>query len=289
MPYYNEELVLRVRLDNGLYPDTRLCLVESDYTFKYGNKGYNFPGELKDNPHIDYYQLDGRKKFLPNNKLSKLRLLKYRFSESAYKRTLSIPTWFNEARQRNYIAEKIHPLNSDYVILCDVDEIVDMAKLDMILREVDKREIVTCKLRFTMFYFDLFVQGWGGPEDYSYRMFIMTGEYFNKLWCSSDEMRKAGERKQLLDKIYCIDDFCGFHHSWLGDTETVLKKMRAYAHSFEEHTGTNEEFIDDCIRNGKPFFEGVSLKYDESISLLPAVERLKETRADLFWKNEKMV
>ena len=184
--------------------------------------------------------------------------------------------------QRNAVASMVEPKDNDYVILCDFDELLDMRYLPQIIQEVNKRGIITCKLRFTMFYFNLFVENWGGPSDYSYRMFIMTGKYFNNMKMTSDELRKKGERKQLLDDIYCIDEFCGFHHSWLGDAAMVLNKMGAYAHSFGEHLGSTEEYIAECIRKREAFFDGVMLKADSQVKLLPEVEKLRLTRSQLF-------
>lgn len=284
LPYFNEELISRIRIKNDLGFINQIHIVESDYTFKYSYKGYNFPKELQNINSVNYFKLNGKKKFVPNNFLGKIELINYRISEDEYKKGLSSPAWYNESVQRNFVSDTIHPNDDDYVILCDIDEILDMRCLPLILEEVDKRGIVTCKLRFTMFYFNLFVNGWGGPDDYSYRMFIMTGKYFKNLQCSSDELRKKGERNQLLDYVYCLPEYCGFHHSWLGDTKAVLNKINAYAHSTSDHKGTSEDYITKCIQNGEAIFEGIELFLDDSVSLLQEVESLRETHPHLFWK-----
>lgn len=287
-PYYNEELISGIRLANDIKHVDQLVFVESNYTFKYNKKGYIFPEKLKTNSSVKYVLLEGKRNFVPNNRLGKIRLLNYRLMKDPYSRGLSVPSWYNEALQRNAAAKSISPNDDDYVVLCDVDEILDMKYLTHILDEVDKRGIVTCKLRFTMFYFDLFVEGWGGPKDYSYRMFVMTGKYFKQMKISSDKLRKLGERNKLLDQIYCIDEFCGFHHSWLGDADAVLNKMKAYAHSLNEHTGNSKEYINECIKNGKTFFKGTTLYNDLSIKLLPEVESLRNVKPELFWKGEQI-
>ena len=199
-----------------------------------------------------------------------------------------MPDWYNEAFQRNFVANSIKPNDDDYIVLSDVDEILNFDKWDKIKSQVDKYGIVTCPLYFTMFYFNLFVDNWGGPENYSYRVFVMSGKYFNSLDVSSDELRKCGERKKLIDKIYCMDEICGFHHSWLGDANAVLKKMNAYAHSISEHKGSDIAYIERCIKTGEPFFEGASLSYRPEIKLLPAVERMRSQYPELFWEENKL-
>lgn len=286
LPYYNEKLISKIRLANDINYVDQLVFAEANYTFKYNKKGYVFPRGLQTNSSVKYIKIDGMQTFVPNNRLGKIRLLSYRLAKDPYLRGLSIPSWYNEAQQRNAAANSIKPNDDDYVILCDVDEILDMKYLPNILKEVDKRGIVTCKLRFTMFYFDLFVEGWGGPKDYSYRMFIMTGKYFNHMKVSSDKLRKLGERNQLMDHVYCINEFCGFHHSWLGDADAVMKKMRAYAHALDEHTGSTKEYISECIKKGHAFFEGTTLHHDLSIKLLPEIENLRNVKPELFWKEE---
>lgn len=285
MPYYNEEMMARIWVNNS-NEDICLNFLEADYTFKYKYKGYIFPEDIKLQPNVKYLQMDGRKEFVPNNKFGKIRLILNRFAKDSYNRGMCSPAWYNDAKQRNGVANSIKPKDDDYVILCDIDEVLDMRFLDDIIHAVNKHGIVTCKLRHTLFYFNLFVEGWGGSADYSYRMFIMTGNYFNNMNISSDELRKRGEQGQILNEIYCVDDFCGFHHSWLGDAKAAMDKMGAYAHSAEEHLGSSEDYIAECIANGKAFFEGIKLVAYPEVALLPEVEKMRIEVPELFWRGQ---
>ena len=122
-------------------------------------------------------------------------------------------SWYNEAIQRNKSSDYGNIIaDDDIVILSDIDEIIDSQYAEEIINEVKKRGVITIKMHFSLFYFNLFSVNWGGPEQYSYRTFIMTGEYFKNMKCSSDYLRKQGEGKLLLDKIFCPDTVMGSYN-----------------------------------------------------------------------------
>jgi hypothetical protein len=156
------------------------------------------------------------------------------------------------------------------VILSDIDEIIDERQKDRIIEETRKRGIITIKIYFTLFYFNLFSRNIGGPPDYSYRIFIMTGKYFNKLKMTSDQLRKAGEHGKLMNEVYCLEEFMGFHHSWIGDANFIKNKLLAYAH-IEFRSLANEDYIQKCIKEKKSIYPGHELYIDHNIEMLRSV------------------
>lgn len=283
-PFYNEKIITKVRLGTDSLWSDELHICESDYTFKKKYKGYNFSEEFINNKFVHYHPEKMKFKFIPNNKFGKLLLSMNRFGNDRYRNTLASPAWYNEGYQRNRVNSYIFPKDDDYVVLSDIDEILIPECVGELLDAAKTYGIATCKLHFTMFKFNLFVSEWGGPKGYSYRLFVMTGKYFNNMKISSDELRKQGERGELLSQVHLVDKFCGFHHSWLGDASFVMDKLNAYAHNTEEHRGSSMEWIDECIRSGKNVVDGAQLFYDPNIRLLDAVENLRDKYGDFFYK-----
>lgn len=161
------------------------------------------------------------------------------------------------------------------MIFSDLDEILDPKFRAELIEKTQQFGIITVKLRFTLFYFNLFSQNWGGPKDYAYRTFLMTGDYFNRHRVHLDRLRKQGENNRLTKKVYCFPEYAGFHHSWLGDESMIASKLAAYSH-IKEHKETSAEFIRHCLKEGASLFPGHKLQVDNQIPLLPYIEENRE-------------
>lgn len=274
-PFNDENLIVNISSDENEGKIDELLIVDTNRTFQNGFKSSKYVERPNTNKNVRHEFADVSKDFVQNDMIGKIKLAKYRFKRDGYSTILSLPTWYNEGFQRNLVASYIHPDDDDIVILSDVDEIIDSRKIDELIEETHNRGIVTGKLHFTVFYFNLFSQNWGGAPDYSYRLFSMTGKYYKKMKMSSDELRKRGEHGELLGKIHCIESFIGFHHSWLGDEKLIGNKLKSYAH-IDEHRGMNSrEYIQKCLSEHKSLFPGQELKVDYSIPLLQSVEKLR--------------
>ena len=274
-PFYKENLILHIAASESSLYGGKIYITEADKTFKGKKKPLYFNNFGDEN--ISYNVLKANHKFFPNNILGKILLSPYRLSKNTYKKgVLKSPAWYNEGYQRNYACSVAKIKDDDIVILCDVDEILDSRVVDRVIEKVKKYGIVTGKLHFTLYYFNLFSINWGGPKDYSYRMFIMTGKYFNNLSITSDELRKKGEAGELYNKVYLMDEFIGFHHSWLGDTKFVSEKMAAYAHDKEHDNRRDTAFIESCINNNLSIFPNHKLEKNENIKLLLSVDKYRD-------------
>lgn len=269
-PYYNEQLIANLNIEEASKWIDEFHITEGNLSFQWNNKEYNFQHEKKYNI-VKYHKLDCIKYYKKNNIFGKLALSKYRFSSNEYNRNLLIsPTWYNEAVHRNKSCKNINPKDDDIVILSDIDEIIDSRYAQKIISEVKKRGIITIKLHFTLFYFNLFSYNWGGPKDYSYRVFIMTGEYFKNMNITSDELRKLGEQGKLYDKVYCLDEICGYHHSWLGDENFILNKIKSYAHT-EHAKFADINYIKECLQNKKSIFPEHDLRVRNDVELVETI------------------
>lgn len=274
-PYYNEQLIANINLEEASQWIDEFHITESNRGFQGKNKEYNFINN-KDFDKLRYHKIDVDNIFINNNKLGKIKLFKYRFSNNRYKNEiLRSPSWYNEAMQRNNSCSCLEVDDKDIIILSDIDEIIDSRYADRIVEEVKKRGIVTIKVHFTLFYLNLFSLNWGGPPNYSYRIFIMTGKYFKNMKFTSDELRKLGEKGSLYNEIYCIDDICGFHHSWLGDENFIFNKIKSYAHT-EHSEFADIDYIKKCIKEGKSIFPGHKLEIRDDIKFIRSIERNRD-------------
>lgn len=203
--------------------------------------------------------------------------------------------WYNEAMQRNAALAQLDFDDDDIVILSDVDEILDSRHQDQLVACTQRHGMITVKLRVTHYRFDLFVRNWPGPDEYSYRVFLMTGRKLRRLGSTSDQLRKLGESGRLMNEVYCIPRPMGFHHSWLGDAMAAQTKIHAYSHKLSDHTSIlrtrlgarlRPDVLRRRVENRRPLFDGVELIEDGEIELLSAMSALGD-RAREFTAAER--
>lgn len=288
-PFFNENTIAEVHWKESKKWVDEFHITESNRTFRYGAKDYNFNPELQADDKLYYHKLNGEKLFKPlKNIIPTIEIPK--ISRSINKFYYRDSSWRNEACQRNYSLWNCDYSDNDILILSDIDEIIDSRYSDEIIDYVKKRGIVTVKIHFTNFYFNLFCLGFGGPPDYSYRIFIVRGDIMRTRFKNdSDYLRKLGEAGILEKEVFCFPEFRGFHHSWLGDWKNAYEKINSYAHSTSDHCQAllsnghyDLEKIKKFMELGHSIFPNTELKKNESIQLLDAVEELRDYRKDLF-------
>lgn len=276
-PFFNENLVAGIKIkENSKWADQTI-ITEANLTHSYKEKKYSFAGVGQ---NVIHNKIDAKKIFKKPGWGPSRKFPFFRYKTKK---------WVNESINRNscFCLDSIN--DSDIVIMSDIDEITDPKFIPLIVEEVKKRGVVTFKMVYTLMYFNLVSSNNGAP-DWSYRVFFMTGEYFNSMSRTPDQLRKLGERGQLMSEIYCIPDFCGFHHSWLGDLEAAIQKFRAYSHEPDDFGGglvargdIDREFIQRCIFDGRSFLDdGSELNLYEGPFLSSVVE-LRKQRGDLFF------
>jgi hypothetical protein len=271
VPFYNENLVAKINLLESSKWIDQFHVTETNFTFQGKEKSYNF--NQFEFSNLVYHKLDVSNDFLFDRKI-----IPHFFPKNNPKWHANIffkTSWYNEGIQRNLSCMKDLVSDEDIVILSDVDEIIDSRFAQRIIDEVKKRDVVTIKLHFSLFYLNLYSTNWGGPENYSYRVFIVKGKVLKKWNFDYDTIRKSGERNLFSNQIYCISEVCGFHHSWLGDKTAISNKLISYAHT--EHNLLNDiDYIQKCITNKISIFPGHELAADDSIMLLDSIKDNKE-------------
>lgn len=280
-PFFNENLLAKIKISESRKWVDELHITECNKSFRFGDKPYCFG--FADDPLVHYHKLDGNLAFIKPD---------WKFSCDPWFIKYQYHPWENEGRQRNIACSYIDVDDDDIVILSDLDEIIDSRHADRIIHETRKRGILTIKLHFTLFYFNLFSKNWGGPSSYSFRTFIMTGRYYKSMSITSDQLRKKGEHGKLNSMMHCLEDIVGFHHSWLGDEKIVAEKLKSYSHDASDHDSrvysangsVNVSYIRECIEQKRSVFGPEhELFVDNDIALLKSVEGLKHTNDSIYF------
>ena len=275
-PFFKENIVAEIHAKESAKWVDEMHITECNMTHQYKQKPFYFEHENMDK--VVYHKLDVDNIFLKARKF--VPHIKLKNKPDWHPKVFRNVSWYNEGMQRKNFVPAFN--DDDILIFSDIDEIIDSRFANQIVDEVNKRGIVTVKLHFTSFYFNLFSKEWGGPKDYSYRIFIVKGKVFREQWKSDyDTLRKAGENLKLMDKVYCIPDIAGFHHSWLGDENYISEKIAAYTHT-EHAVYNNKEYIKECLNAGKSIFPEQKLEIDNSIPLLDVVEASKQLYSQYF-------
>jgi hypothetical protein len=276
--FFNEHIMANIKVSENASWIDAFHITESNRTFRFAPKDYQ-SRELSEK--IVHHRIDGDKYFSRD---------RYRLSRKKWPiRKVKTDAWENDRIQREFAIKKITPKNEDILIFSDIDEIINSKYSRDLIDLVNKHGIITVPLHYTLYFFNLFSANWYRPPNYSYRVFLMSGDYYkNKLDCGIDELRKRGERGDLIGKLFCFSEFAGFHHSWLGDEQLAMQKMLAYPHNFDEH---DKRILD---QNGNPsakqlrslLISGKSIYGDNhKLILKPEIELLGEVEIKRNDKN----
>ncbi len=251
--FYNEIDLLQYRLEYLYEIVDYFIIVESDYTFM---------GNLK----ISYYNThkDLFKKY--EEKIIHINIK----DEFPYKAPLNIHTgtqWYNEIYQRNSIKKGIERLeqnnlinNEDYIIISDVDEIVDINRLIEIKELKKSYEVV--KVIQDFYYYNLNTQ----YEKKWDLVKIINYKKYKELNLSVEELRN---KLNVNEKI----DYGGWHLSYFGTPLFIKNKIENFSHQeLNNPTFTNVDFIEARVKNqddlfGLHFFK--KIPFNKNNYLLP--------------------
>ncbi|WP_145336691.1 hypothetical protein [Paenibacillus xylanexedens] len=286
-PFFNENRVADIKLKEGRSWIDELHVIEANKTFSYADKPRNFnPVHL--GPKVIYHSLHadnvfhkpGRHQLYFNQETCQANNF-----DRWYWRLLSYNSAFhNEAYQRNQCSEILREQveDDDVVILADFDEIIDSRMADRIVSEVKRRQVITVKMHYSVFFLNLFCRSNHGAPDWSYRVYAMTGRFFRSMPFSGDYLRKKGISEGLYQDIYCIEEPAGFHHSWLDYRQTALPKLQAFSANVKDKSIVSEDYINQCLNDKKLYYLDTELYLDNEKSFLPALQELQT--GDLFYE-----
>lgn len=283
-PFFNEHKIADMKIKETAYWVDELYICEADKNFSYEDKSYDF------NPALP----SSRVKYLP---IKTAALFRPPLQVSSYYNpdtcgAANFDGWYwqllgqnagyhNEAMQRNACAAlKEQISDEDIIILSDLDEILDSRLAERIVHEVKKHQIITVKLHYSVFYLNLFTNKNHGTPDFSYRTFVMTGKYFRTMPFTADYLRKKGIAGALTEAIYCVEDFMGFHHSWLQHATNAFSKLKAFEANVQDKRLISEDFATTCIRNMKLPYINAELFVDNE---KPFLRGVRETDTAGLW------
>lgn len=277
--FNNENLIAAIKLEEESSSVDEFHITESDRNFRYISKPFLFDNP---SPKVKLHRINADKYFVGPH----LRLKRAKWFV-----TTEVNPWKNEAIQRNFGPHQVTPHDDDIVVMSDIDEIISRNQWEYLIQLVKEKGIITVKLHFTMYFFNLFSNNWPGPPDYSYRTFLMTGKHYKSLKISPDKLRKLGESGALVDSVYCPPEFAGFHHSWVGDRKFIANKLASYSHDHEgdlyTDNGINEPNLERILKsNSSVYGKDHKLEKRDDIHLLESVElrRNQEPFQHLFLK-----
>lgn len=281
--FNGEQLIAEIKFAEHSGFVDKFNLVESTRTFKNGKHTPTFHASVD---NINY------RIFYPGKEFTGSR---FRPARPPRFIKINLNPWKNETLIRDFLSAGLKPKNNDVLIFSDIDEIIDARYLPQVIAFAQEHGVATIKIHFTLYFFNLFSENYVGPEDYSYRVFIMTGEFYNKMTITPDALRKKGEAGELTNKIKCFPAIAGFHHSWIGDAEFVASKLASYAHGPEDHdsrlfdTSSRVDLsIVEEFLNGKKSMYGANhrLRIRNDIPMLANVEKLRHTSLSKYFAIE---
>ncbi|MNI14663.1 hypothetical protein D3C73_679350 [compost metagenome] len=286
-PFFNENRVAEIKLKEDARWIDELHVIEANKTFSYADKPRNFdPAYL--GPKVIYHPLHAENVFRKPERHQLYFNPKTCHAANFdrwYWRLLSYNIAFhNESYQRSRCSDILRERveDDDVIILADFDEIIDSRMADRIVSEVKRRQVITIKMHYSVFFLNLFCRSNHGAPHWSYRVFAMTGRFFRSMPFSGDYLRKKGIAEGLYQDIYCLEEPAGFHHSWLDYRQTALPKLQAFAANVKDKSIVNEDYIKQCLDDKKLYYLDTELYVDNEKSFLPALKDIQT--ADLIYQ-----
>ncbi|MBE7703281.1 MAG: hypothetical protein E7Z89_04435 [Cyanobacteria bacterium SIG28] len=231
--YFNEELLLELRLNYLDEIVDKFVIIEANKTFSGKPKGQNF-------------DINKFKKF-------KDKII-YVFLEELPE---TQNPWVIESYQRNYIQEVLKRENAkddDIVIVSDVDEIPSVRAI---------RCYKTCPMGINFFilkqyeyYLNLLnisQPEWIKVKIFQYKDFykpikLRHIDFYDM--CMPYEYNKTNTATRIRITNFTLG-ICmgGWHFSWLGGAESIKNKLESFSHQeFNKEPFNNIEYIEDCLK-----------------------------------------
>lgn len=166
--------------------------------------------------------------------------------------------WLNENEQRNVISKALNGLNDkDIIIFTDIDEIPDP---EVISKSFDSNNFNILSMKTYYGYMNMRAPwvDWTGGKMIKYKIFNTS---------PASDIRYVSPEKSIFNRFPVkVIKNAGWHFSWLGGVENIVKKIEAYAH--QEHNNSilkNKSRIYNCLKNRKDLFGGNNEYIIESV------------------------
>ena len=270
--YFNEDLVLDVRL-NELNPHIdKFIIIESNFTHSGEKKNFNFDIEKfkKFENKIIYLKLDQK----PKNLIE----ISEHDNQDEIKRKQIENALILENFQRNYILKGLENFNEDdFILISDIDEIPNLSLIDL---NKHKNSIVLFKQYFFHYKFNLFLDNF---------------YFFGSKGCTKKQLKSPQWLRNVKGKKYSLFRFDayfsekkynnvkiiekgGWHFSNVMNEEKIIYKLKSYLH----HADFPENLLDkDIFKN---LIKEKKIMYDHSAD--KSKDRFKNSKPlDEFDKN----
>ena len=223
--YNGENLILDLRLNILSKYIEKFIIIESRYDHQGNKKKLNF-------------KLDKFKKF--ESKI--IYLIIENFPEK-------LSNWERENFQRNYIINGLSSAGEDdYVIISDVDEIPDLAKINSLGNF--KFSVFEQK----MYYYKINLLNKTNPFWYGSR--VCKKKYLKSPQCLRSQKIKKYPFWKFNKIKWNIIKNGGWHFSFLMSPEEIKKKLASFAHSeYNNRKYTNLKKIENSIKNKTDLFD----------------------------------
>jgi len=236
--YFNEDLILDVRLNElNEYVD-KFVIIESNFTHSGEKKNFNFDYNkyLKFKDKIIYLKIKQK----PNN----LFEIKIKDNEKEIKRKQIENALILENYQRNFISRGLESFNDeDFILISDIDEIPNLSLLDL---SKHKNSIVLFKQYFFHYKFNLYLNNF---------YFFGSKGCLKKNLISPQWLRNVKGKKYSIFRLDTliskkkynnvkIIEKGGWHFTNVMDEEKIVYKIKSYLHhaDFPEELLTKEIF-----------------------------------------------
>jgi beta-1,4-mannosyl-glycoprotein beta-1,4-N-acetylglucosaminyltransferase len=169
--------------------------------------------------------------------------------------------WINENYQRNSVSIGIRKLEEgvlgwilekeDVLLICDVDEIVDTRKLDIVYKVLEIPEVLgLISIPMDMYYYNLtnkIKEVWTHVKAIHYECFLkipFIQEKGMQLVRNISKYTRLSICKSILGSY-------GWHLSFFGDAHTISNKIKQFSHQeFNSTIFTNPDYIKERMEKG---------------------------------------
>ena len=232
--YFNEDLILEVRL-NELYDHVeKFIIVESNYTHSGDYKEYNFDikrfEKFKDK--IMYIMIKDK----PKNYIKIDENLT--LGEKKGKQILNALSLDNF--QRNQIIKGLDEVNDDdFIIISDLDEIPNLNNINL---NKCKSKIIIFKQTFFHYRFNLYLKdfNWYGSKCCTKKL-LKSPQWLRNVKSKKYNFFRADTwfSEKKYQNIHIVENG-GWHFTNVGNEESIIYKLKHYAH----HADTPDDILD---------------------------------------------
>jgi hypothetical protein len=289
-PFFNENRVFEIKLREAAQWIDEVHVCEADRTFSHAAKPKNFLPTYERAHDSQSLAAKVRYHAVESEGLFRVPSQNELYYDPEVAQSQNFDRWYwellrgnaayhNEAAQRNQAlaALRAHVTDADIVILSDVDEVLDSRHAQRILDETRKRGIITAKLHYSAFYLNLFAGSNHGMPHFSYRLYVMTGQFLRTMPFTPDYLRKKGIEGGFRTEIHCPEEHLGFHHSWLEPETHAFMKLKAFESNVEDKSMITADYVTKCLSDRKLHYLGAPLYVDNDKPFLRATEGMRTT------------